>query len=148
MTPPTSWSQIMEQTLGYGMTASSCMSRLVPPPPGTSIWDPFQWKASMSQAEAGTEEEWRRDRPVKHCQSSPRRWEARSTYPFPLQDNGGRHKAVQQLYQHAGECTPAHHNVAAEGMTSHHPDLESGLAKSLNNQVLYMISEYHLTYLS
>ena len=60
MTPPTSWSQIMEQAPGYGMTTSSSgvttpstslggMSRLVPPPPGISIWDPFQWKAHMSQ---------------------------------------------------------------------------------------------------
>ena len=50
----------MEQTLGYGMTASSGvvttsstslggMSRLVPPPPGISIWNPFQWKAPASQ---------------------------------------------------------------------------------------------------
>ena len=60
MTPPTSWSQIMEQTLGYGMTASSSgvttpstslggMSRLVPPPPLIPMWDPFQWKAPISQ---------------------------------------------------------------------------------------------------
>ena len=60
MTPPTSWSQIMEQTPGYGMTTSSGgvttlstslggMSRLVPPPPGISIWDPFQWNAPISQ---------------------------------------------------------------------------------------------------
>ena len=60
MTPPTSWSQIMEQTPRYGMTASSGgvatpstslggMSGLVPPPPGISIWDPFQWKAPMSE---------------------------------------------------------------------------------------------------
>ena len=59
-TPLTSWSQIMEQTPGYGMTASSDgvttlstslggMSRLVPPPPGISIWDLFQWKAPISQ---------------------------------------------------------------------------------------------------
>ena len=58
--PPTSWGQIMEQTLGYGMTASSGgvttlstslvgMSGLVPPPPVISIWDPFQWKAPISQ---------------------------------------------------------------------------------------------------
>ena len=33
-------------------------------------------------------------------------------------------------------------------MASHHPDLESGTAKSLNNMVLCMISEYHLTCLS
>ena len=101
----------------------------------------------VEQAKAGTEEEWR-DRPTKHCRSSPRRWEARSTYPFPLQDNEGRHEAIQQLYRHAGECTPAHHDVAAQGMASHHPDLELGSVKSLNNQVLCMISEYHLTCLS
>ena len=52
----------------------------------------------VEQAEASTEEEWRRDRPAKHHQSLPRRWEAHSTYPFPLQDNEGRHEAVQQLY--------------------------------------------------
>ena len=33
-------------------------------------------------------------------------------------------------------------------MASHHPDLESGIAKSLSTQVLCMISEYHLTCLS
>ena len=100
------------------------------------------------QAEASAEEEWRKDRPAKHRWSSPRRWESRSTNPFPLQDSEGRHEAIQLLYRHAGECTPAHHDVAAQGMASHHPDLESGAAKSLNNQVLCMISEYHLMCLS
>ena len=57
--PPMSWSQILEQTPGYGMTASTGgvttpstssrgMSRLVPAPPGASIWDPFLWKAPIS----------------------------------------------------------------------------------------------------
>ena len=100
------------------------------------------------QTKAGAEEEWRRDRPTKHHRSSPRRWEARSTNPFPLQDTEGRHEVVQQLYWHAGEHAPAHHDVAAQGMASHHPDLELGSAKSLNNQVLCMISEYHLMCLS
>ena len=72
----------------------------------------------------------------------------RSPLPFPLQDSEGRHKAVQQLYRHAGECALAHHDVAAQGMARHHPDLEVGVAKSLNNMVLCMISEYHLTCLS
>ena len=47
--PPTSWSQIVEQTPGYGVTASSCgvttlstslggMSEYVAPLPGLSIW--------------------------------------------------------------------------------------------------------------
>ena len=53
------------------------------------------------QAEACPEEEWRRDRPAKHQQSLPRRREACSTNPFPLQDSEGRHKAVQKLYLHA-----------------------------------------------
>ena len=100
------------------------------------------------QAEAGAEEEWRRGRPAKHCWSSSRKWEGWSTNLFPLQDSKGRHEAVQQLYWHAGECTPARHDVAAQGMACHHPDMESGTAKSLNNQVLCMISEYHLTCLS
>ena len=70
------------------------------------------------------------------------------SHPFPLQDSKGRHEAIRQLYCHAGECAPAHHDVAAQGMATHHPDLEAGMTKSLNNMVLCMISEYHLTCLS
>ena len=87
-------------------------------------------------------------RPTKHHESSSRKQKGRSTNPFPLQDSKGRHEAVQQLYWHAGEHTLARHDVAAQGMVRHHPDMESGMAKSLNNQVLCMISEYHLTCLS
>ena len=58
------------------------------------------------------------------------------------------HKAIQQLYHHAGECAPVHHDVAAQGMATHHPDLEVGMTKSLNKVVLCMIPEYHLTCLS
>ena len=56
--PPTSWSQILEQTPGYVMTSSASgvatpstssrgMSGLVPAPPRASIWDPFPWKAPI-----------------------------------------------------------------------------------------------------
>ena len=55
---------------------------------------------------------------------------------------------VQQLYWYAGELTLAHHNVAAKGMAHQYPGMESGKAKSLNNQVLCMILEYHLTCLN
>ena len=102
----------------------------------------------VEQAEASTDEEWRRDRPAKHRQPMSRKWEGHSTNPFPLQDSKGRHEAVQQLYRHAGELTPARHNVAAQGMACHYPDMGSDEAKSLNNQVLCMILEYHLTCLS
>ena len=60
LSPLTSWSQITEQTPGYGTTASSGgvttprtslggMSGLVLPPPGISIWDTFSWKAPIPQ---------------------------------------------------------------------------------------------------
>ena len=122
------------------VTQGACSDPPIPMETG-GAGDGQSW---VEQAEAGTEEEWRRDRPAKHRPSSPRKQEACSTYPFLFQDNEGRHEAIQQLYWHAGEHTLARHDVAAEGMASHHPDLESGMAKSLNNQVLCMISEYHL----
>ena len=99
------------------------------------------------QAKASTDKEGRRGRPAKRCQSGSRRWEVQTTNPFPLQDDEGRHVAVQQLYRYAGELTLAHHNVAAQGMAHHYPDMESSRAKSLNNQVLCIL-EYHLTSIS
>ena len=97
------------------------------------------------QVEACSEEEWRRDRPAKHPQASSIRRDPCSINPFPLQDSEGRHEAVQQLYRHSGELAPVHHDVATQGIATHHPDLEAGTIKSLNNMVLCMISEYHLT---
>ena len=99
-------------------------------------------------AEASTDDEFSRDRPAKHCQSGLRRREGRPTLPFPLQDNDGRCASVQQLYQHAGEQPWACHNVAALGITHQYPDMELHEARSLSNQVLCMIAEYHLTSLA
>ena len=60
LTPLTLWSQVMEQTPGYRMMASSIgvttlstswgvMSRLVPRPPGISIWDTSLWEVPIPQ---------------------------------------------------------------------------------------------------
>ena len=106
------------------------------------VGDGCSW---VELSEAGADDEFRRDRPVKHHQSGLRRWEGRPTLPFPLQDNDGRCAAVRQLYQHAGEQPRACHNVASLGMTHHYPDMEPHEARSLGNQVLCMIAEYHLT---
>ena len=125
-------------------TQGACSDPPIPMETG-GAGDGWSW---VEQAKASAKEEWRRDRPTKHHQSLPRRWEGRPNNPFPLQDSEGRQEAVQQLYRHAGECAPACHDVAVQGMASHHPDPESGMAKSLNNQVLCMISEYHLMCLS
>ena len=72
------------------------------------------------------------------------RRDPRSINPFQLQNSEGRCKAVQQLYHHSSELAPACHDVAAHGIATHHPELEAGTTKSLNNMVLLMILEDHL----
>ena len=126
------------------MTQGACSDSPAPMETG-GVGDGQSW---VEQAEASATEEWRRGRPAKCCRSASRKWEGRSTNPFPLQDSKGRCEVVQQLYWHAGELTLARHDVAAQGMAHHYPGMELGEAKSLNNQVLCMILEYHLTCLS
>ena len=99
----------------------------------------------VDQVKASADDEFWRDRPTKHCRSQSRRWEDQPTLPFPLQDNEGRCTSGQQLYQHAGEQPRAHHNVATQGITHLHLEVEPHEARSLGNQVLCMIAEYHLT---
>ena len=99
----------------------------------------------VDQVEASADDEFQRDRPTKHLQSQSRRQEDRPTLPFPLQDNKGRCTSAQQLYWHAGEQPRACHNVATLGITHLHPELLLCEARSLGNQVLCMIPEYHLT---
>ena len=100
------------------------------------------------RAEASADDEFRRDRPAKRHRSQLRRREGRPTLPFLLQDNDGRCASVQQLYQYAREQPQACHNVATLGITHLHPDMEPHEARSLGNQVLCMIAEYHLTSLA
>ena len=97
----------------------------------------------VEQAEA--EDDFKRDRPTKRHRSQSRRWEDRPTLPFPLQDEEGRCTSTQQLYKHAGQQPPACHNVATMGITHLHPEVLPCEARSLGNQVLCMIAEYHLT---
>ena len=115
----------------------------VPVPMETGgVGDGRSW---ADQVEASADDEFRRDRPTKHRRSQSRRQEDQPTLPFPLQDNEGRCASAQQLYQHAGEQPRARHNVATLGITHLHPEVELCEARSLGNQVLCMIAEYHLT---
>ena len=91
------------------------------------------------------EDDFKRDRPTKHRRSQSRRQEDRPTFPFPLQDEEGRRTSAQELYRHSGQQPPAHHNVATMGITHLHPEVLPREARSLGNQVLCMIAEYHLT---
>ena len=51
------------------------------------VGDSQSW---AEQVEAGIDEEFKKDRPVKRRQSQSRRWEERPMLPFPLQDSEGR----------------------------------------------------------
>ena len=126
---------------GASMTQGACSN--VPAPMETGgVGDGRSW---ADQAEAGTDDEFQRDRPTKHRRSQSRRQENRRTLPFPLQDNDGRCASIRQLYQHAGEQPRACHNVAAQGITHFHLEVKPHEDRSLGNQVLCMIAEYHLT---
>ena len=115
----------------------------VPAPMETGrVGDGQSW---VDQVEASTDDEFQRDRSTKCHWSQSRRWEDQPTPPFPLQDNKGRCASAQQLYQHAGEQPWACHNVTTLGITHLHPELLPHEARSLGNQVLCMIAEYHLT---
>ena len=95
--------------------------------------------------EAGIDEEFQKDRPMKHCRSQSRRHEQRPTLPFTLQDSEGRLTSVSQLYKHVGEQPATRHNVAGRGIMHLHPEMLPGKAACLRNQVACMIAEYHLT---
>ena len=90
------------------------------------------------------EDDFERCRPAKRLRSQSRRCENRPTYPFPLQDEEGRHTSTQEIYRHLGQQLQAHHNVATMGITHLHPEVLPRDARSLGNQVLCMIMEYHL----
>ena len=89
-------------------------------------------------------DDFKRRRPAKRPQSQSRRREERPTFPFPLQDEEGRRTSTQEIYRHSGQQPPARHNVATMGITHLHPEVLPCDTRSLGNQVLCMIAEYHL----
>ena len=106
------------------------------------VGDSQSW---AERVKAGIDEEFQKDRLMKHCQSQSRRREVRPRFPFPLQDSEGRNASVLQLYQHVGEQPAARNNVATQGIIHLHPEMLPHQARCLGNQVVCMIAEYHLT---
>ena len=96
----------------------------------------------VERVEAGTDEEFQKDRPAKHRRSQSRRHEQRLTLPFPLQDSEGR---LAFISQHAAEQPATRHNVAGRGIMHLHLEMLLQKATRLGNQVACMIVEYHLT---
>ena len=79
----------------------------------------------------------------RHSQS--RRRDSRPTVPFPLQEHEGRLQAIRTLYEEAGEHRLASEMTALCGLRESHPEMGAEELQRLNNQVLLMIAEYHLT---
>ena len=79
----------------------------------------------------------------RHSQS--RRRDARPTVPFPLQEHEGQLQALRTLYEEAGEHRLASEMTALRGLQESHPEMGAEELQCLNNQVLLMIAEYHLT---
>ena len=77
--------------------------------------------------------------------SQSRRRDSHPTVPFPLQEHEGRLQAVRTLYEEAGEHRLASEMTALRGLREGHPELGAEELQRLNNQVLLMIAEYHLT---
>ena len=81
----------------------------------------------------------------KRRRSQSRRWDSRPTVPFPLQEHEGRLQAIRTLYEEAGENRLASEMTALRGLREGHLELGAEELQHLNNQVLLMIAEYHLT---
>ena len=81
----------------------------------------------------------------KRRRSQSRRRDSRPMAPFPLQDQEGRLQALQTLYEEAGEHKLASEITALRGLQVSHPEMGAEELQRLNNQVLLMIAEYHLT---
>ena len=95
--------------------------------------------------ETSLEAEFRQARPLKHPRSQSRRWEMGPALPFPLQDTEGRLASVERLYEYAGEQPPPRDDVAGQAIRHLHPEILPRDARRLGNQVVCMITEYHLT---
>ena len=105
------------------------------------VGDGRSW-ADQVEASAGTE--FRQTRPSKHPRSQSRRWETVPMLPFPLLDSEGRHASVMNLYDYATEQTPLPDAVAGDVIRHLHTHLLPREARSLRNQVVCIIAEYHL----
>ena len=95
--------------------------------------------------QAQAKDDFQTDRPTKCRQSHSKKWEVLPMLPFLLQDEAGRHASVQQLYVNVGQQPLAPHNVATVEILHLHPEVLPCVARSIGNQVLCMIAEYHLT---
>ena len=111
-----------------------------PPGPG-GAGDSSAWSGRAASREPHTT----RSSSRKRRRSQSRRRDSRPTVLFPLQEHKGQLQAVRTLYEEAGEHRLASEMTALRGLREGHPELGAEELQRLNNQVLLMIAEYHLT---
>ena len=112
-------------------------------PPG--IWGGAGDSSGQSGRAASREPRTTRSSSRKRRRSQSRRRDSRPTVPFPLQEHEGRLQAIRTLYEEAGEHRLASEMTALRGLRESHPEMGAEELQRLNNQVLLMIAEYHLT---
>ena len=81
----------------------------------------------------------------KRRRSQSRRRDSHLTVPFPLQEQEGQLQAIQKLYTETAEHKLASEMTTLRGLRESHPQMGADELLRLNNQVLIMITEYHLT---
>ena len=101
--------------------------------------------SSHSGRAASREPRTTRSSSRKRRRSQSRRRDSHPTVPFPLQEHEGRLQAVRTLYEEAVEHRLASEMTALCGLRESHPQMGAEELQRLNNQVLLMIAEYHLT---
>ena len=101
--------------------------------------------SALSGRAASREPRTTRSSSRKRRRSQSRRRDSRPMVLFPLQEHEGRLQAVRTLYEEAGEHRLASEMTALCGLWEGHPELGAEELQRLNNQVLLMIAEYHLT---
>ena len=101
--------------------------------------------SSRSGRAASREPRTARSCSKKHRRSQSRRRDSRPTVPFPLQEHEDQLQALWTLYEEAREHRLASEMTALRGLWESHPEMGAEELQCLNNQVLLMIAEYHLT---
>ena len=123
------------------VTGPSCSDTPAPMETG-GAGDSQSW---AEQVEISSEAEFRQARPQKFPRSPSRRQEMGPALPFPLQDMEGRLASIKRLYEYVGEQLPPWDDVAGRAIRHLHPEILPWDARRLRNQVVCMITEYHLT---
>ena len=124
MEAPVMETPVMETPVTEAPVAETPACSDTPAPMETGgVGDSQSWAECI---EVGVEEEFQQDWPTKHRQSQSKRREPRPMLPFPLLDSEGRLASIVQLYKHAREQPPAHHNEAGRGIMHLHLDVLPG----------------------